>query len=165
MSERQKMWLIFAIAAAIMGLCFLSVLSARACECCTDPVVKAEWRGNEWRYEIGGPETIVVTGTERLLCYEVVSGTAITEIRTKAGQGVECIYPQGEEQARGCIEADWHDLSSVWFCNDGPTAVELSSFTAETGCDCLTYWGLVKFVALFMAGCFVTIGFLRVTKR
>ena len=126
MSERRKMWLVFAIAAAIMVLCFFSVLSARACECCPEPVVKVEWR-DEWVYEFTDG-SIVVTGTERLLCWQVVTGT-VSEIQTKAGQDIECWYPQGAES--GCLEAEGHDFSNALFCKEPATAVGLSTFTAR----------------------------------
>ena len=125
--------ILIAVIAALWLLMGVVLFTARACECCAEPVVKVEWDGRLWTYDTDMNDgSILVTGNERVICYEVVSGTAITEIRTKAGQDIECIYPQGEEQARGCIEAGRHDLSSVWFCNSGPTAVEMTSFTAET---------------------------------
>ena len=136
MSLKNRLLLIMVVGVCVafaLGFALgLSATPAEACECCPEPVVKVEWDGRLWTYDTDmNDRSILVTGNERVMCYEVVSGTAITEIRTKAGQDIECIYPQGEEQTVGCIEAEDHDLSSVWFCNDGPTAVELSSFTAE----------------------------------
>ena len=100
MSDRLKVlgWVLVAVVGALL---VGAALAVDACECCTGPVVKVEW-ADEWVYEFTDG-SIVVTGTERLLCYEVVSGTAISEIQTKAGQDVECWYPQGVEQASGCI--------------------------------------------------------------
>ena len=126
MSDRYKLALVFWIAAGIMAFLFFAVLTAHACECCSNPVVKVEWQ-DEWVYEFTDG-SIVVTGTERLLCYEAITGTVISEIRIKAGQDIECWYPQGA----GCIEAGRHDFSNAQFCKEESTAVELSSFTADS---------------------------------
>jgi len=69
---------------------FMGLSATHACECCPEPVVKVEW-DDGWEYEFTDG-SIVITGTERLLCWQVVSGTVISEIRTKAGQDIECIY-------------------------------------------------------------------------
>jgi len=112
--------------------------SVGTCECCPpdDAVVKVEWDGSEWVYDEDiNDGSVVVTGTERLLCFEVVSGQGISEIRVKAGQDVECWLPLGYEKGPGCYGAEGHDLSNALFCKEGATAVELVSFTAAAKAD------------------------------
>jgi len=149
MSDRLRVlgWVLVAVVGALL---IGAVLAVDACECCTDPVVKVEW-ADEWVYEFTDG-SIVVTGTERLLCYEVVSGTAISEIRTEAGQDIECWYPQGAEN--GCLEAGKHDFSNALFCKEDPTAVELSSFKAE-GDEGITLTRDHLYVALALIGVFL----------
>ena len=132
MSKLAKilMSVVAALGLLLAVVLFTTYYAAHACECCADPVVRVEW-ADKWIYEFTDG-SIVVTGTERLLCWQVVSGTAISKIRTKAGQDIECWYPQGTETASGCIEAGRHDFSNAQFCKEGSTAVELSSFTADS---------------------------------
>jgi hypothetical protein len=113
-------------------ICLVAAGPCHACACCEDPVVKVEWDGGEWVYDGDVNDgSVVVTGTERLLCWRVISGTAISEVAVKAGHDVACVHPQGQEAMEGCYAAEWHDLSSALFCKGDPTAVGLSGFSAE----------------------------------
>jgi hypothetical protein len=108
-------------------------IAAYACECCPEPSVKAEWSHHGWQYdEDVNDGSVVVTGTERLLCWSVTSGTGVVEIRTKSGQEIGCHKPEGTERYRGCLQAGRHDLSSAWFCKGDPTVVSFEQITVNS---------------------------------
>jgi hypothetical protein len=129
--------LLFIASALLLGLVLAT--PAHCCTCCDNPSVKVEIKGHHWIYDEDiNDGTIVVTGTERLLCWKTITGTAVIEIKTKSGQDIGCYEPQDNERFQGCIGAGRHDFSTAWFCTESvPTAIKLSNFSAiNAGNEC-----------------------------
>jgi hypothetical protein len=117
----------------VLGICLILPVAAYACECCPDPSVKAEWSHHGWQCdEDVNDGSIVVTGTQRLLCWDVLSGTGVVEVRTKSGQDIGCYEPEGSERYHGCLRAGRHDLSSAWFCKGDPTVISFEQITVNS---------------------------------
>jgi hypothetical protein len=127
---------ILLVATIALSIWLLLAIAAYACNCCPDPSVKVEWH-HHWQYDEDiNDGTVVISGTQRLLCWQTITGTAVIAIRTKSGQDIGCYKPEGSEQFNGCIEAGRHDFSSAWFCTEQvPTAVTLVDFSAQETMD------------------------------
>lgn len=134
------------ILAVVLMFIFVSpVLAQDGVECASDNCpncnVKVEWDGTQYVIEYTD-NSVVITGTERIVCWLAAPGHRVTRMCVKAGQNVwswdvvadNSTTIQGGDPtlgdcwAYGLPEEHNPDISNVVACTESPTNIGLDSF-------------------------------------